>query len=539
MQSLRDRNLVVLYPCIAAALIIHGCDSSTTTSSQPQICAETCEFAGDGECDDGGPGSITSGCELGTDCADCGSRIDADQIGVDLAAEVIDQMPSSGAKVIGVLGAADGPEGSLFGFALDEGSVVHVLGELSDTIFQLNGVVVSNDQGELLYQQNLTHDGMELVLPSGDAVEFVDNETTSRLIFTLNATQPASRVVLDIDADGNTVVNDAESVWESVPNPDYDDGAVRSTISNETGKRQPSERHGFPPPTLLSCDEKLDLIISMAELACDAKSIATNKLPKFVIETGCVALSRALEAVRGDVEDSSRFRVVTGFKIGFAGTCELLKVGVTLGDTATKMNPIGIACTALELADDSISAGSGKSVGQLVCDALNGEDPSVEDSSTTPDTDTDGESGGSFDSCTAATGSYTVLSYINADKSTGSDAFSAQIKITGVSNGNPTYCFSSLTTATDLVVQDATAGTPFYGISALDLTVEGGGDRVIASPVTHGDTTLSGISISPFANPPSSLSADGTSYVIWIILREDADGDGFQDSAWLTFQLAP
>ena len=31
-------------------------------------------WAGDGECDDGGPGSAGSGCALGTDCTDCGAR---------------------------------------------------------------------------------------------------------------------------------------------------------------------------------------------------------------------------------------------------------------------------------------------------------------------------------------------------------------------------------------------------------------------------------------------------------------------------------
>ena len=37
-------------------------------------CSEDCLFTGDGECDDGGPGSLTSICLLGTDCTDCGSR---------------------------------------------------------------------------------------------------------------------------------------------------------------------------------------------------------------------------------------------------------------------------------------------------------------------------------------------------------------------------------------------------------------------------------------------------------------------------------
>ncbi len=38
------------------------------------ICENTCIFAGDGECDDGGPGARYSVCSLGTDCDDCGTR---------------------------------------------------------------------------------------------------------------------------------------------------------------------------------------------------------------------------------------------------------------------------------------------------------------------------------------------------------------------------------------------------------------------------------------------------------------------------------
>lgn len=37
-------------------------------------CSNTCATANDGECDDGGPGSLYSVCTLGTDCNDCGPR---------------------------------------------------------------------------------------------------------------------------------------------------------------------------------------------------------------------------------------------------------------------------------------------------------------------------------------------------------------------------------------------------------------------------------------------------------------------------------
>jgi hypothetical protein len=38
------------------------------------LCTNTCRYANDGDCDDGGPGSSFSLCDLGTDCNDCGPR---------------------------------------------------------------------------------------------------------------------------------------------------------------------------------------------------------------------------------------------------------------------------------------------------------------------------------------------------------------------------------------------------------------------------------------------------------------------------------
>ena len=43
-------------------------------------CHETCRFSHDEACDDGGPGAAWAGCGLGTDCADCGQRAAADMV---------------------------------------------------------------------------------------------------------------------------------------------------------------------------------------------------------------------------------------------------------------------------------------------------------------------------------------------------------------------------------------------------------------------------------------------------------------------------
>lgn len=54
-----------------------GCPTSAPAedgSRSEELCSNTCGYAFDGECDDGGPDSLYSLCEFGSDCADCGPR---------------------------------------------------------------------------------------------------------------------------------------------------------------------------------------------------------------------------------------------------------------------------------------------------------------------------------------------------------------------------------------------------------------------------------------------------------------------------------
>jgi hypothetical protein len=50
-----------------------GSDEPNTTPPGTS-CSNECDFAGDGACDDGGPGAEFDLCALGTDCGDCGAR---------------------------------------------------------------------------------------------------------------------------------------------------------------------------------------------------------------------------------------------------------------------------------------------------------------------------------------------------------------------------------------------------------------------------------------------------------------------------------
>jgi len=47
--------------------------------TEDMLCTNTCRWAGDGECDDGGPRSLYSVCDYGSDCDDCGPRSESDR----------------------------------------------------------------------------------------------------------------------------------------------------------------------------------------------------------------------------------------------------------------------------------------------------------------------------------------------------------------------------------------------------------------------------------------------------------------------------
>ncbi len=67
----------------------NGSDLNTFNSAP--LCSNSCFSAYDGVCDDGGVNAVTMNCSLGSDCSDCGERIDQDGDGVEAVLDCDDQ----------------------------------------------------------------------------------------------------------------------------------------------------------------------------------------------------------------------------------------------------------------------------------------------------------------------------------------------------------------------------------------------------------------------------------------------------------------
>ena len=75
MRSSLGVSVLVALGLIALGQIVFA---QTTTPClgcvDAPLCLDTCAYANDGVCQDGGPNSADSSCAYGTDCADCGGR---------------------------------------------------------------------------------------------------------------------------------------------------------------------------------------------------------------------------------------------------------------------------------------------------------------------------------------------------------------------------------------------------------------------------------------------------------------------------------
>ncbi len=510
----------------AMSMMLVGCDSITAESPQPQLCGNTCEYASDGDCDDGGPGALTSACELGTDCNDCGSRIDADRTGAQIAESIAADLPDSDVTVSAVKLASAGPDDAVYGLSFGDGSQSFALGTTTDSTLDITGVVIADASGAVVLIQEYSENSTKLTSGAGDAVEFINDGASKKLLFTLNATTPPSIAIVDIDEFGVATFNEEASIIQEIPNDAYQDGTGTTDFATAKARLR-SMKDSYGLSARFTCDEVSNQLVAAASDACSVRSFLTEGLPNRVVDGGCEAVSLAFGKLRGDQTDSQRFKVFTGFRIGLQVGCELVKKGIGIGALVTKANPYDIACFSLQLIDDSRQATREQSLGEAVCDAVNGIVGS--DDSTDP-VDSDGNA-------PSDSGAFTIIEYINMDGTRGTGPTAAQIQLSGPDPTNPIYSFPSIMNATTLVVVGSDASLN-YSLESLDLSDPDNPTLgTLTSPIQHGDRNVPGTTLGGIVDP-APLIADGTAYVI-VVASKDVDANGDALSASLQFSVNP
>jgi uncharacterized protein (TIGR02145 family) len=68
------KNLKLVLSLVAVVLGLTSLSGCFPDVEEEALCENTCQYAFDGDCDDGGPNSQYSLCDCGTDCADCDER---------------------------------------------------------------------------------------------------------------------------------------------------------------------------------------------------------------------------------------------------------------------------------------------------------------------------------------------------------------------------------------------------------------------------------------------------------------------------------
>ena len=68
------KNLKLILSLVVVVLGLTSLSGCFPNVEEEALCENTCQYAFDGDCDDGGPNSQYSLCDCGTDCADCDER---------------------------------------------------------------------------------------------------------------------------------------------------------------------------------------------------------------------------------------------------------------------------------------------------------------------------------------------------------------------------------------------------------------------------------------------------------------------------------
>ncbi len=293
--------------------------------------------------------------------------------------EVLEQnlalLPSASAAVADVVPATEQPAGSLFGMQLDDGNRAHILGGTNAAGEpEITGVALYDPNGDFLLQQEVYDDGTKFTFAAGDAIEFDFSGEDTRLVFTLNASDPPSTMVALVDAAGNVTLDESATAYGTEVRADY--GTAKRTMP--LGLAGPKYRGRAAVDW--DCAQVGDWVLRIGGWTCDLYDLCTSGLPGQAASALCVVLGGALDfaGTKPGITDTEK-RVLSALKVATTQMCNALKEAVKVGALVAKVNWIGAACFVLDYGDDATTLASGKSVSQHFCEAVLGGAPPTPD----------------------------------------------------------------------------------------------------------------------------------------------------------------
>ncbi len=300
------------------------------------------------------------------------------------------RLSAPSARPVDALPGSAGPAGSLAGIRLDDGNEAFVLGTITNDVLSVSGIVLQDSNGQFIMQQNVYGNGTAVIFATGDQVEIIDStDGTAQLKLTLNATSPATVLYATVDPQNN--ITTFEGAWSQVyndPNPAYENQQttarqIQSLRDTAIGETPP----GVTPPcpisydlsaektrrqtTKPSCASLGNSLVNAANLACDAKSLMTRKLPEFIVNGICVGALRTFETLK-DPEAPETVRVTAFVKWSVTVLCEGLKAGIGVANVFTKFNPFDLACFVLNYVDETVQVQTGETLADKLCQLMGG-----------------------------------------------------------------------------------------------------------------------------------------------------------------------
>ena len=294
------------------------------------------------------------------------------------------------AKPVDALPGSAGPPGSVAGITLDDGNRAFILGSITNDVLAVTGVVLQDQNGGFIMQQNLYGNGTAMIFATGDQAEVLDNgDGTAQLKLTLNATTPATVLYAALDPQSSEVTfNEAWAKVYNTPNAAYENQSTTARLilpSPDTSiwdtppgatlpwpvcydiSTQKTRRQAAKP----TCASLGNSLVSAANIACDVKSMVTSHLPTVIVNAICIGALRTFEHLK-DPEAPQTVRVTAFVKWSVSVLCEGLKAGAGVASVFTKFNPIDLACFVLSYVDETVQVQTGEKLADKLCALLGG-----------------------------------------------------------------------------------------------------------------------------------------------------------------------